>query len=176
MRPLTFLYRIQYSTTFIWCIFGYNAYFWQHLAPEWIYFPIFEHYNISKDGNLWSPLAQLGGGIDICAHWLFYTEFKNKYLYQIFSILAITRVDSQMLISQLYTSSLCRQCYCMTKKNFCRSTSRERAQLAIFHRSSHPICDQLQISFFSRKIIFKVAHFAIHRPVCQPWALPNTRY
>ncbi len=37
MRPLTFLYRIQCSTTFIWSIFGYNVYFWQHPAPKWIY-------------------------------------------------------------------------------------------------------------------------------------------
>ncbi len=28
MQPLTFLFGIQYSTTFIWSIFWYNAYFW----------------------------------------------------------------------------------------------------------------------------------------------------
>ncbi len=61
IRPLTFLNRIQRSTTFIWSDFGYNAYFQQHLAPKWIYLLIFEHYNISKVSNLWSPLALLRG-------------------------------------------------------------------------------------------------------------------
>ncbi len=35
---------IQCSLTFIWSIFGYNAYFLQCPAPKWIYFPIFEHF------------------------------------------------------------------------------------------------------------------------------------
>ncbi len=47
MRLLTFLYGIQRSTTLIWSIFGYNAYFWQHWGPKWIFFAIFVHYNIS---------------------------------------------------------------------------------------------------------------------------------
>ncbi len=38
MRPLTFSFEIQCSTTFIWSIFGYNAYFWQCRAVKWIYF------------------------------------------------------------------------------------------------------------------------------------------
>ncbi len=58
--------------------FGYNAYFWQHPAPKWIYFLIFEHYNISKDGNLWSPLVPFRGEIDICVHWLFCIEFNAQ--------------------------------------------------------------------------------------------------
>ncbi len=78
MRPLTSSYRIQRLTIFIWSISGYDAYFWQHPTPKWIYFPVFEHYNISKDGNLWSPLALLWGEIDICAHWLFCTEFNAR--------------------------------------------------------------------------------------------------
>ncbi len=55
VRPLTFLYRIQCSTTFIWTIFGYGAYFWQHRAPKWIYFPIFLHYNISNTSVFRAP-------------------------------------------------------------------------------------------------------------------------
>ncbi len=46
--PLTFLDGIQCSTTFIWSVFTYNAYFWQRRALKWIYFAIFIHYNISK--------------------------------------------------------------------------------------------------------------------------------
>ncbi len=38
MRPLTFLYGIQCSTTLIWSIFGYNLYFWPRRALKWIYF------------------------------------------------------------------------------------------------------------------------------------------
>ncbi len=79
MRSLTFLYRIQCSTTFIWSIFGYNAYFWQHPVPKWIYFPIFEHYNTSKGGNLRSPLAPLWREIEIRAHWLFCMQFKENW-------------------------------------------------------------------------------------------------
>ncbi len=78
MRSLTFLYRIQYSTTFIWSFFGYNVYFQQHPAPKWIYFHTFEHYNISKNGYLWSPQDPLWREIDICTHWLFCTEFKKS--------------------------------------------------------------------------------------------------
>ncbi len=43
MHPLTFLFRIQCSTTLIWSIFGYNTYFWQYPALKWIYFLVFEH-------------------------------------------------------------------------------------------------------------------------------------
>ncbi len=45
MRLLTFLYRIQCSTTFTWGIFAYNTYFWQHWTQKWIHFPIFVPYN-----------------------------------------------------------------------------------------------------------------------------------
>ncbi len=34
----TFLYEIQFWTTFISIFFWYDAYFWQHRAPNWIYF------------------------------------------------------------------------------------------------------------------------------------------
>ncbi len=78
MCRLTFLYRIQCSTTVIWSTFGYNAYFWKCPAWKWIYFPVVEHHNISKDGNLWSPLAPLWGEIGICTYWLFCTEFKKS--------------------------------------------------------------------------------------------------
>ncbi len=49
-------------------------------APKWIYFPIFEHYNISKDDNLCSSLAPLLGEIDVCTHWFFCTEFNAQQL------------------------------------------------------------------------------------------------
>ncbi len=49
-------------------------------APKWIYFPIFEHYNISKNNNLWSSLALHLGEIDVCAHWLFCKEFNTQQL------------------------------------------------------------------------------------------------
>ncbi len=39
----------------------HDAYFRERPAPKWIYFPIFEPYNISKDGNFWSPLVPLRG-------------------------------------------------------------------------------------------------------------------
>ncbi len=32
MQPLTFLFRVYYSTIFILSVFSYNAYFWQHRA------------------------------------------------------------------------------------------------------------------------------------------------
>ncbi len=86
------------SVTFsIWSIFGYNAYFLQHPASKWIYFPIFEHYNISKDANLWRPLASLleGGEVDICAHWLFCTEFNGQQLLFV-AFLDIMRVLSSV--------------------------------------------------------------------------------
>ncbi len=43
-------------------IFGYIAYFRQHPAPKWMYFPIFEHNNIA-------PLVGGGGEIDIFLLW-----------------------------------------------------------------------------------------------------------
>ncbi len=36
VHPQTFLRRIQCSTTFIWSIFWYNAYFWQCEVPIWL--------------------------------------------------------------------------------------------------------------------------------------------
>ncbi len=30
-------------------------------SPKWIYLPVFEYYNISKDGNLWSPYLHSWG-------------------------------------------------------------------------------------------------------------------
>ncbi len=41
MRSWTFLYEIQFRTTFIWSFFWCNAYFWQQRALKWISFPIF---------------------------------------------------------------------------------------------------------------------------------------
>ncbi len=98
------------------------------------------------------------------------------------------QIDSQMLISQLCISSLC---LFFSRKGTCNlstttwqnriSADRLRAkepnlpfftvqvtQFAFFHCSSHPICDQSQSSFFSRKIIFQASHFAIYRPIWQP--------
>ncbi len=46
MRSWTFLYKIQFRTTFIWSIFWCNVYFWQRWVLKWTYFPIQKHYNI----------------------------------------------------------------------------------------------------------------------------------
>ncbi len=46
MPSQTFLYKIQFWTTFIWSSFWCNAYFCQGWAPKWTYFPISIHYNI----------------------------------------------------------------------------------------------------------------------------------
>ncbi len=62
MHPLTFLYGIQCSTTFIWSIFGYKAHFWQRRALKWIYFPIFQHYNILNTSVFGAPSSSLEGG------------------------------------------------------------------------------------------------------------------
>ncbi len=48
MHPLTFLYKIESLTTFVWRHFWHNTYFWQHSAIKWIYFPISVDNNISK--------------------------------------------------------------------------------------------------------------------------------
>ncbi len=36
IRSLTFLYEIQFWTTFIWSLFQCSAYLWQHCAAKWI--------------------------------------------------------------------------------------------------------------------------------------------
>ncbi len=41
MPSRTFLYEIQWQTTFIWMFFWCDAYFWQRWTSNWIYFPIF---------------------------------------------------------------------------------------------------------------------------------------
>ncbi len=46
MRLRTFLYKIQFRTTFIWSFFWRTAYFWQRWAPKLTYFPIIIHFNI----------------------------------------------------------------------------------------------------------------------------------
>ncbi len=61
MRLLTFLYGIQCSTTFIWSIVGYNAYFGQHCGPKWIYFVVFVPYNFSNT-TIFGPLCSTPGG------------------------------------------------------------------------------------------------------------------
>ncbi len=43
----TFLYEIQFQTTFIWTFFWCDAYLWQRRATNWIYFSISLHYNNS---------------------------------------------------------------------------------------------------------------------------------
>ncbi len=79
VHSLTFLYRIQWSTTFIGTIFAYNAYFWQRWVPKWIYFPIFLHYNTYfKHISFLNPPAPLSGEVVICASWLFCREFNSK--------------------------------------------------------------------------------------------------
>ncbi len=79
MCPLTFLYKIQCSTTFIWSILWYNAYFWQRRALKWFYFPFYVHYYV-KHCYLCSPLAPLLTEIKICAHWLFWTKVNAQQL------------------------------------------------------------------------------------------------
>ncbi len=69
--PLTYLYGIQCSTTFILSVFSYNSYFWlilsvfsfnlyfwQCQAPNWIYFSISIQCNISIFG---APCSTPGG-------------------------------------------------------------------------------------------------------------------
>ncbi len=115
-----------------------------------------------------------------------YSPFQVAILYKkqgksidtkFFSILAITRVDSQMLISQLCISSLWRF---FSRKGTCNlSTTAWRKRIPAyrlhtkeanlwFSRVKSPNSWQSQISFFSRKIIFQVSHFAIYRPIWQP--------
>ncbi len=60
MCPLTFLYGIQCSTTLIWSLFEYNAYFWQHWALKPIYFPIFVPY-MSMMAIFGTPSSTPGG-------------------------------------------------------------------------------------------------------------------
>ncbi len=76
---LTFLYKIQCLTTFIWNIFRYNAYFWQHRAPKWNYFPVFKYYNILMTAIFRGTSSSLEE-IDVCAYWLFCTEFHAQQL------------------------------------------------------------------------------------------------
>ncbi len=40
MCSRTFLYEIQFRTTFIWNFFSYDAYFWQRWALNWMYFAV----------------------------------------------------------------------------------------------------------------------------------------
>ncbi len=40
MRSQTFLYEIQFRTTFVWTVFWFDAYFLRRRAPNRIYFPI----------------------------------------------------------------------------------------------------------------------------------------
>ncbi len=107
-----------------------------------------------------------------------YIKNKEKvYGCQIFSILAITRVDSQMLISQLCISSLC---WFFSRKGSCNlSTTTWRKRISVdwlqakepnlwFFTGQVAILWPSQISFFRRQIIFQVAHFVIYRPISQP--------
>ncbi len=41
MRSRTFLYEIQFQTTFIWSFFWCDAYFWQRWVLNWRYFGVF---------------------------------------------------------------------------------------------------------------------------------------
>ncbi len=73
MRSRTFLYEIQFPTTFILSFFLWDAYFRQHFVftNEFCCFsrPYFTHIPLS------SPLAPLRGEIDTCAQGFFYTKF-----------------------------------------------------------------------------------------------------
>ncbi len=55
VRPLTFLYEIYCSRTFIWSIFWYNVYFWQLWSLKWIYLPTSEWYHLKhiNHSTLW---------------------------------------------------------------------------------------------------------------------------
>ncbi len=90
MRLLTSLYRIQCSTTFIWSIFGYNAYFCQHWARKWNYFSVFQHYNIPMMA-IFGDFSSTPGG-DRRMHLLtFCMEFyAQQLLFEAF--LGITRI------------------------------------------------------------------------------------
>ncbi len=59
MRLVSFLYKIKFCTIFVWSIFPYNRYFWQHSALYWTYFSIPEHY--LKNGESLVPRRSTPG-------------------------------------------------------------------------------------------------------------------
>ncbi len=79
IRPLTFLYRIQCSTTFTSSIFGSNAYFWQPRALKWIYFAVFVPYNFTNMAIFRAPSSTPGRDRRMRPG-LFCTEFSVQQL------------------------------------------------------------------------------------------------
>ncbi len=83
MRAQTFLYEIQFRTTFIWSFFGCDAYFWQRWALRWMQFALSVKSNISTRSIFRAPSSTLGEGgkeIDIHAGGLFCTKFNSELL------------------------------------------------------------------------------------------------
>ncbi len=75
----TFLSEIRCRKTFSWALFWDNAYFQQHLAQKWMYFPFLYNF-IFKPYHLSSPLAPLQGEIDICPRTLPRPKFDAETL------------------------------------------------------------------------------------------------
>ncbi len=75
MHPLTFLYGIQCSTTFTFCVYRE---FLAMLSPKVNLLCCFYTLSFFKDCNLWGPSTL--GEIDICTHGLFCTEFNAQQL------------------------------------------------------------------------------------------------
>ncbi len=55
MHSRTFLYEIQFRTTFNWSFFSCDAYFWQCWALNWMYFAVSLHNNTSNMPIFWAP-------------------------------------------------------------------------------------------------------------------------
>ncbi len=96
-----------------------------------------------------------------------YTKTRKKYRYQIFSILIVTRVDSQMLISQLCIPSLCRV---FSRKGTCNLSTtawQKRISTDRLHAKDPNLrffTGQVAQFATSRKIIFQVPPFCVLSP------------
>ncbi len=91
-RPLTLLYRIQCSITFIVSIFGYNTYF-SSVEPQSKSTTSFLYIIIFHRWQSLAPSSSTPGVIDICAYWLVQNSVANN-------ITNVTRV----FLFRLYTN------------------------------------------------------------------------
>ncbi len=80
MHPLTFLYKIESLTTFIWRNFWHNAYFLQRSAAKWIYFAFSYILIFQKWQLLEHPSYPLGGEDRHTHHGLFCTKLNPQQL------------------------------------------------------------------------------------------------
>ncbi len=61
MCSQTFLYKIQFQTTFIWSFCECDPYFWQRSALKWMYFLFWVQYYISTISIFRAPSSTLEG-------------------------------------------------------------------------------------------------------------------